>query len=606
VVSRSKTASKGDLIFHIGGVDLTTQSVKETQALIEEKLGVHSSILSRSTFHGQHIINDLLEATDAQLKDELSLLVPLGIWQDACSIARTKARDAKKRLDNLDGMKQLRKMDAQELKNKVHDAKVLMEFRQNKFHEAEAAMNTLLLEIQKKDHEREKRNPDQIQSALETVSKEIQILSDLYQTKKKENDIEMTPLKTKLNDVNVLIDSLRTENSKMQVNLSAATAALDSAKASVVRLEEKWSLDLSDGIPRVLKPPDECPTCHQPLTTTGEGHDHPNFERTIKDEIDQAFEERTLAEVQWSHALFHESECAKYLEAELRSREELLRQIDATSTKWKAEFQSLEDELQRKRDLQNELTTQLSLFVTESHLIAQKDAAKASYDMEKMAFEHANDTLQRLEGELTNAVEVLNQIDGAKEMEENERRILSEVAERCGQKGVQTFVLQNVVDLLEQTAQVYLEHLSDGGQRLELSLEAGEKIIRSAYVRGPDGEFRQRPLSALSGGQWRRCSLALSFAFAELIARRGRLRSSLLVLDEPLTHLDRSGRTKFGEVVRKMVQSQSPSDQEISGLQFSTVILILQDLVAEELEEAFDRMDTVVRENGSSVVLLDE
>jgi DNA repair exonuclease SbcCD ATPase subunit len=167
-------------------------------------------------------------------------------------------------------------------------------------------------------------------------------------------------------------------------------------------------------------------------------------------------------------------------------------------------------------------------------------------------------------------------------------------------------VLQNVVDALEQTAQTYLDHLSDGGQRLELSIEAGEKITRNAYVRGPDGDFRQRPLSTLSGGQWRRCSLALSFAFAELIARRGRLRSSLLVLDEPLTHLDRSGRNKFSEVVRKMVQSQSLSDQFVSGLQFSTIILILQDLAAEELEEAFDKMDTVVRENGGSFVMLDE
>jgi hypothetical protein len=55
-----------------------------------------------------------------------------------------------------------------------------------------------------------------------------------------------------------------------------------------------------------------------------------------------------------------------------------------------------------------------------------------------------------------------------------------------------------------------------------------------------------------------------------------------------------------------MVQSQSLSDQFVSGLQFSTIILILQDLAAEELEEAFDKMDTVVRENGGSFVMLDE
>ena len=178
-----------------------------------------------------------------------------------------------------------------------------------------------------------------------------------------------------------------------------------------------------------------------------------------------------------------------------------------------------------------------------------------------------------------------------------------EVAERCGQRGVQASILQNVVDSLQYTAQNYLDILSEGGQRLELSLDAGEKITRNAFIRGADGDFKQRPLSTLSGGQWRRCSLALSFAFAELLARRGRFKSSLLVLDEPLTHLDRSGRTKFGEVVRNMV---SGSEALSSGLEFSTVILILQDLSAEELEEAFDCIDEVVKEDGASFVKVDE
>jgi DNA repair exonuclease SbcCD ATPase subunit len=585
---------------------LTTQSVKETQALIEEKLGVDAGILSRAAFHGQHSINDLLEATDARLKEELSLIVPLDIWQEASSIARARARDAKKRSDELEGMKRLRTMDAQELSKKVETAKDSMELRQNILQESEMMMNTLLIEIEKSDQNREGWNSDEIQFQLETIANDIQTLTALYQSKMKERDIEMTPLEKKLNDANAVIDSLRMRNSKEQMKVSTATVALDSAKTGIRRLEGKWSLDLSDGIPRVLKPPEECPTCHQPLTGSRVGHDHRNIEQTIKNEIEQAFEERNLAEEKLNEALFQSSECATLLLAGEKSREEILSKINAASLKWKSELRDAEGEIQTKRDLQNEWTTQLSSFVKESQLIAQNDAAKASYDMEKLAFEHAKDTFQRLEDELTSASALLKQIDLDKENEEIERRLLSEVAERCGQKGVQAFVLQNVVDALEQTAQTYLDHLSDGGQRLELSIEAGEKITRNAYVRGPDGDFRQRPLSTLSGGQWRRCSLALSFAFAELIARRGRLRSSLLVLDEPLTHLDRSGRNKFGEVVRKMVQSQSLSDQFVSGLQFSTVILILQDLAAEELEEAFDKMDTVVRENGGSFVMLDE
>lgn len=92
-----------------------------------------------------------------------------------------------------------------------------------------------------------------------------------------------------------------------------------------------------------------------------------------------------------------------------------------------------------------------------------------------------------------------------------------------------------------------------------------------------------------------------------MVARRGRLCSSLLVLDEPLTHLDSSGRENVGKLLRKVMTSQSPSENEgITGLSLSTIIIILQDLVAEELGESFDRIDEVVRAQGHSKVVVDE
>ncbi len=110
-------------------------------------------------------------------------------------------------------------------------------------------------------------------------------------------------------------------------------------------------------------------------------------------------------------------------------------------------------------------------------------------------------------------------------------------------------------------------------------------------------------------GQWRRCSLALSLGFSDLIARRGRLCSSLLVFDEPLTHLDSNGRDNVGRVLRKVMQNQTDKNGASGGggggLSVSTIIMILQDLVAEELGESFDRIDEVVRSKGKSTVVVD-
>jgi DNA repair exonuclease SbcCD ATPase subunit len=182
---------------------------------------------------------------------------------------------------------------------------------------------------------------------------------------------------------------------------------------------------------------------------------------------------------------------------------------------------------------------------------------------------------------------------------------MTNLADAFGARGVQTFVLQNAIEALQTISQTYLDELSDGSQRLELSLDAGDRISRKAMVRSPGGGFVERPLSSLSGGQWRRCSLALSLGFADLVARRGRLKTSLCVLDEPLTHLDRSGRSSVGRLLRGLLR-QGERGGLSNSMSVSTILLILQDLAAEELEESFDHIDEVTKDDGLSFVSVDE
>lgn len=606
VVSRSKSASRGDLFFQLDGIDMTTQSVKETQALLEEKLGVDPDILSRSIFHGQHDVNDLLEATDAKLKDELSLVVPVDLWQSASAVARAKTRDAKKRFDELEGMRRLRATDIANLRRKVDEAKATRELKYLRFKETKMELDRLLEELDRipLEHEDSRSSVD-IQNQLDTL--DIRTLTSLLETKLKDRDNELLPLRRKLEEATITRDATRQKYAEQNMRVARSDLAVTTAENEVKKLERKWSMDLSVGVPAKFVPPEICPTCSQPLLFQGSSHDHSSIEDTIRNEVEMALQNLNSAEAELNEARIIAAQILDSLQKHDFAIENLRAEIADREMQWDDVTKRLQVDIQKKRDLQAELTSQLSSLVQKSQLSARKEAATATCNMEQLAWQHASEVLEGLEIELRNATDLQKQIELEKEELETSRRLLSDVAERCGQRGVQAFILQNVVDSLEMATQRYLDYLSEGGQKLELSLEAGEKISRLAYVRGSDGDFKQRPLSTLSGGQWRRCSLALSFAFAELVARRGRLKSSLLVLDEPLTHLDRSGRTKFGEVVRRLIKGASMEDEWLcSGLQFSTVILILQDLSAEELEEAFDRMDTVVRENGGSYVQVDE
>jgi DNA repair exonuclease SbcCD ATPase subunit len=171
------------------------------------------------------------------------------------------------------------------------------------------------------------------------------------------------------------------------------------------------------------------------------------------------------------------------------------------------------------------------------------------------------------------------------------------LAEAFGSRGVQSFVLQNALSFLQDSAASYLAQLSQGTQQLELSLDVDDRIRRRALVRGADGIWQERALAGLSGGQWRRTSLAVQLAVDDYV-RQHLLRSNLVVFDEPLIHLDQTGRADVGRVLRSLL-GVSPGDTGPS-----TVIVILQDLSADELDEYFDCIDEVVRSDGRSKVVV--
>ena len=120
-LSRSKTRTKGNLVFMLGDRDLTAQSATETQARIEEEFGVSSTILARTIFHGQHNLNNMLEATDSKLKEELSTVVPMDRWKNAVAASRKKARESKRLASELIGKISIRTADVGEFEQQLEE-----------------------------------------------------------------------------------------------------------------------------------------------------------------------------------------------------------------------------------------------------------------------------------------------------------------------------------------------------------------------------------------------------------------------------------------------------------------------------------------------------
>ena len=220
---------------------------------------------------------------------------------------------------------------------------------------------------------------------------------------------------------------------------------------------------------------------------------------------------------------------------------------------------------------------------------------------------------------------------------QEEAALYDRVRTAFGDKGIQSYLLEGVAMELEAKAAEHLHALTGGALRLSLRSEPSAAVADPAHgdeaAAGPkrrgkkaageqpvgavpqdvvkdkmrlriltpltldssdDGDSAsasqfgevERALEQLSGGERRRCALALAIAYAELAAHRGGLRSELLVLDEALQHLDPQGVERVCALLR--------------SLDFKTVLLTSQ--AGSRAVALADSVDLVVKVAGRSEV----
>jgi DNA repair exonuclease SbcCD ATPase subunit len=609
-ITRTKMLSKGSLTFLLDGEDLTTQSVKDTQAAIDEKLGVGAQVLARTMFHGQHALNGLLDATDSKLKDELSLVVPLSFWQDAVSVSRKKGREAAKKSSELDGMNTVRAEDLAKVQRRLHDAETNLVVKEATYKETETRLGAELYELRVRGNSAptaDGESLDSIEERLVRATESVEALELRWRSMKQERDTELASSRESLDEANTSLASATARIQSVQREYDSSDIKLSSAKERVQRLEELWEIDVTSEKAEAFAIPATCPTCRQPLSIPGDGHSHHDIQENMQQEVDSALNLLTKAQASLTQ-IKEELGVADRSWMQAEKRFKLVREEhEGKVSYWTKLIDGVESELTNARITQQKASSEFAAEARQIQQSVKVNALDSSLNTERESLRLAQIGVEDIRASVQSGESLLKDIQLQRDEQTSITTVMAGLSDAFGQRGIQTFVMQNAVSLLQSLSQSYLDDLSDGAQSLEMALDAGDRISRRAFVRGGDGEYRERPLSSLSGGQWRRCSLALTLGFADLVARRGKLRPSLCVLDEPLTHLDRSGRADVGRVLRKMLRRTAElGSHESSGFTVSTILIILQDLAAEELEESFDCIDEVIKSNGSSSVLVDE
>lgn len=559
-----RRGSGGGLKLWIDGEDCTAAEVRLTQAAIDSLLGTH--LLGRTVFYGQNDVSALLEASDRALKDELGKLVELDVWTAARERSWAAMTALRGDINRCEDETRVRMQMIGRLKGELGD-------REERQQEAERNYIMAQGELQREAvalHQAASRaahipnhNSENIDGSLVRITTSNELEERLYHLQKQQGAAE----------------SKIWTNKKTLGNLNSLS---------------------SDTL---------CDRCFQPID---EAH-HQQLVGTLNKEIFEAEEEVHVVLQQVSS--IKERLMLKNLEERARNVLLLL-------------FQQQQGVLLLVEESTGDISSPTSIAALSSALsagITQTERAadrvkQLSYALASPSSSSSSsggndlDRLQSLIKTEQDAITSLEQTISDTTVKGGYYRMVDDAFRPTG---IVNFVLEGVLGDLQRatarhlaalTTSVTLELAPYRSKKTTSSKSRGidststtaaaadtiiEQIEKVIKVRVPGAlEYRRRSVSQLSGGERRRVALALALGFSELTARRGRLRSNLLVMDEVMQHLDGQGRWMVARLLRGMLED------------YGTILIVAQ---RDEWVGLVDRVDMVVKnEEGGSRLMVGE
>jgi hypothetical protein len=125
-----------------------------------------------------------------------------------------------------------------------------------------------------------------VQFTLDETTSTIQVLESQLKNVEAERDSALAELKAYKNEAEKDVCLKRHETHSKQREYDVAVTELESANTNREQIAKKWNMDLfSDAMVDSILP-ELCPTCQQPISSTGSGHSHAKMQRIVKEEID--------------------------------------------------------------------------------------------------------------------------------------------------------------------------------------------------------------------------------------------------------------------------------------------------------------------------------
>lgn len=564
VITRGR--KKNVLSITLNGEPMEFSTMKETQANIEQIIGIPEEVFRTTLFFDGHYTTPFSEMTDKQKKEFLSAIVDLSIYSKAHDKTKEEIKETKAQIASVDSNITIASESSKRELENVSRLRTTKEQYEHNLTTAQATLDNY-----------DDQNYQTLSKSLLEASKELEEVSAYKTTNTSQNALrealtasqrvssELAELQSKQRELLAHIENLKSVmKSKMdmvkqyeQLNQSAYTK--DNLVASYNYGANGSSVDAIDAIipsgatnlETVAKLKEELANLIAEYKSTDTSvYDQPIVEATAKqDEARQAVQKL-------------QEEANK----EIEDNNTLNSRYQMANNKVNQIKEQIRNEEQAKKNLESQVTSaKSSLELVNQQLASYGDV---STDNAESVIEDLQAKKQTLATNLVNLEKVLGAFSD---------------------KGIKSHVLDLVTPTLNEGVNKYLGTLTGGAINVEFSTQSkkadgtlSDKFDISVTYNGDVMSY-----NALSSGEKRRVDVAISLALQDMVIQRYGADVNLLAYDELFESLDATGADNVVELLKSRIEK------------VGTIIVVSHN---EDLKPLFDNSLEVIKKDGVSTL----
>lgn len=564
VITRGR--KKNVLSITLNGEPMEFSTMKETQANIEQIIGIPEEVFRTTLFFDGHYTTPFSEMTDKQKKEFLSAIVDLSIYSKAHDKTKEEIKETKAQIASVDSNITIASESSKRELENVSRLRTTKEQYEHNLTTAQATLDNY-----------DDQNYQTLSNNLLEASKELEYVSAYKTTNTAQNALrealtasqslssELAELQSKQRELVAHVENLKSVmKSKMdmvkqyeQLNQSAYTK--DNLVASYNYGANGSSVDAIDTIipsgatnlETVAKLKEELANLIAEYKSTDTSvYDQPIVEATAKqDEARQAVQKL-------------QEEANK----EIEDNNTLNSRYQMANNKVNQIKEQIRNEEQAKKNLESQVTS-----------------AKSSLDLVNQQLEsYGNVTTD-------NAESVIEDLQAKKQALATNLVNLEKVLGAFSDKGIKSHVLDLVTPTLNEGVNKYLGTLTGGAINVEFSTQSkkadgtlSDKFDISVTYNGDVMSY-----NALSSGEKRRVDVAISLALQDMVIQRYGADVNLLAYDELFESLDATGAENVVELLKSRIEK------------VGTIIVVSHN---EDLKPLFDNSLEVIKKDGVSTL----